>query len=161
MISRSVLLAIVLTSIARTSARLPRSAFSKSSSSKHNLFSKRELDETAFCAHNETMSDRFEALQALVTVVSEGGFSAGAKRLGIAKSAVSRRIRDLEDRLGARLFDRTTRRIQLTESGRALHERAVALLAALEEAEEAASSASGELKGSIRVAAPVSFAVHC
>ncbi|MDW9433657.1 LysR family transcriptional regulator, partial [Sinorhizobium meliloti] len=74
------------------------------------------------------MSDRFEALQALVTVVSEGGFSAGAKRLGIAKSAVSRRIRDLEDRLGARLFDRTTRRIQLTDSGRALHERAVALL---------------------------------
>jgi DNA-binding transcriptional LysR family regulator len=135
--------------------------FSKSYSSKHNLFSKRELDETAFWAHNETMSDRFEALQALVTVVSEGGFSAGAKRLRIAKSAVSRRIRDLEDRLGARLFDRTTRRIQLTDSGRAFHERAVALLAALEEAEEAASSASGELKGSIRVAAPVSFAVHC
>jgi DNA-binding transcriptional LysR family regulator len=93
----------------------------------------------------------------LVAVVSAGGFAAGAERLGVAKSAVSRRIRELEDRLGARLFDRTTRRVQLTETGRAFHERAVELLAGLDQAEEAASSASGELRGRIRVAAPVSL----
>lgn len=74
---------------------------------------------------------------------------------------MSRRIRDLEDRLGARLFDRTTRRVQLTVAGREFYDRGVELLAALEEAEEAVSSASGELKGRIRVAAPVSFTAHC
>ena len=107
------------------------------------------------------MADRFEDLRVLVAVVAAGGFAAGAERLGLAKSAVSRRIRELEDRLGARLFDRTTRRVQLTEAGRGFHDRAVELLAGLEEAEEAASSASGDLKGSIRVAAPVSFTAHC
>ncbi|MEE7456528.1 LysR family transcriptional regulator [Methylorubrum populi] len=107
------------------------------------------------------MSDRFEDLRVLVAVVSAGGFAAGAERLGVAKSAVSRRVRELEDRLGARLFDRTTRRVQLTETGREFHDRAVDLLAQLDEAEEAASSASGELRGRIRVAAPVSFTTHC
>jgi DNA-binding transcriptional LysR family regulator len=107
------------------------------------------------------MADRFEDLRVLVAVVSAGGFAAGADRLGVAKSAVSRRIRELEDRLGARLFDRTTRRVQLTEAGREFHDRAVELLAGLQQAEEAASSASGELKGRIRVAAPVSLTTHC
>ncbi|MBL6081554.1 LysR family transcriptional regulator [Belnapia sp. T18] len=107
------------------------------------------------------MADRFEDLRALVAVVSAGGFAAGAERLGVAKSAVSRRIRELEDRLGARLFDRTTRRVQLTEAGHTFHDRAVELLAGLEEAEEAASNASGELKGRIRVTAPVYFTTHC
>ncbi len=107
------------------------------------------------------MADRFEDLRVLVAVVSGGGFAAAAERLGVAKSAVSRRIRDLEDRLGVRLFNRTTRRIQLTEIGRELHDRAVELLAGLDEAEEAASNASGELKGRIRIAAPVSFTTHC
>lgn len=107
------------------------------------------------------MADKFEDLRVLNAVVSTGGFAAAAEHLNIAKSAVSRRIRDLEDRLGARLFDRTTRRVRLTEAGRGFHERAVELIAELERAEEAASSASGELRGRIRVAAPVSFTTHC
>lgn len=107
------------------------------------------------------MADRFEDLRVLDAVVTAGGIAAGAERLNIAKSAVSHRIRELEDRLGARLFDRTKRRVQLTEAGRDFHERAVELLKGLERAEEAASSASGELKGRIRVAAPVSFTTHC
>lgn len=107
------------------------------------------------------MADKFEDMRVLNAVVSAGGFAAGAERLNIAKSAVSRRIRELEDRLGARLFDRTTRRVQLTEAGRDFHDRAIKLLADLENAEEAASSASRELKGRIRVAAPVSFTTHC
>lgn len=107
------------------------------------------------------MADKFEDLRVLEAVVSAGGFAAGAQRLNIAKSAVSRRIRELENRLGARLFDRTTRRMHLTDAGREFHDRAVELLAGLDRAEEAASSASGELKGHIRVAAPVSFTTHC
>ncbi|WP_458129871.1 LysR family transcriptional regulator [Pseudomonas sp. Z2-11] len=107
------------------------------------------------------MADRFEDMRAFVAVVSAGGFAAGADRLGVVKSAVSRRVRDLEDRLGARLFDRTTRRVELTEAGREFHDRAVELLAGLEEAEEAASSASKDLRGRIRIAAPVSFTSHC
>jgi DNA-binding transcriptional LysR family regulator len=107
------------------------------------------------------MSDRFEDLRVLNAVVAAGGIAAGAERLNIAKSAVSHRIRELEDRLGARLFDRTKRRVQLTETGRDFHERAVELLEGLERAEEAASNASGELRGRIRVAAPVSFTTHC
>lgn len=107
------------------------------------------------------MADRFEDLRVLVAVVAAGGIGAGAERLNVAKSAVSHRIRELEDRLGARLFDRTKRRVQLTEVGRDFHDRAVELLNGLEHAEEAASSASGELKGRIRVAAPVSFTTHC
>lgn len=107
------------------------------------------------------MADRFEDLRVLDAVVTAGGIAAGAERLNIAKSAVSHRIRELEDRLGARLFDRTKRRVQLTEAGRDFHDRAVELLKGLERAEEAASSASGELKGRIRVAAPVSFTTHC
>ncbi|MEI2300553.1 LysR family transcriptional regulator [Ensifer sp. MJa1] len=107
------------------------------------------------------MADRFEDLRVFVAVVSAGGFAAGAEQLGVAKSAVSRRIRELEDRLSARLFDRTTRRVQLTGTGREFHDRAVELLKCLEEAEEAASSASCELKGRIRVAAPVSFTTYC
>lgn len=107
------------------------------------------------------MVDRFEDLRVLIAVVSAGGFAAGAERLGIAKSAVSRRILELENRLGARLFVRTTRRVHLTEAGRELHDRAVKLLAELGEAEDAASIGSGELKGRIRIAAPVSFTTHC
>lgn len=107
------------------------------------------------------MADRFEDLRVLVAVVSAGGFAAGAQRLGIAKSAVSRRIREMEDRLGARLFDRSTRRVQLTEAGLDLHDRAVDLLAGLDDAEDAVSKASGALKGRIRIAAPVSFTTHC
>ncbi|MXI47088.1 LysR family transcriptional regulator [Pseudomonas moraviensis] len=107
------------------------------------------------------MAERIEEMRALVAVVSTGGFAAGAKQLGVVKSAVSRRIRDLEDRLGARLFDRTTRCVQLTEVGREFHDRAVELLAGLQEAEEAASSSSCDLKGCIRIAAPVSFTTRC
>lgn len=107
------------------------------------------------------MADRFEDLRVFAGVVDAGGFAAAAERMGVVKSAVSRRVRDLEDRLGSRLLDRTTRSMHLTDAGRAFHERAIAILAQLADAEEEASSATGSLKGQIRVAAPVSFTTHC
>jgi DNA-binding transcriptional LysR family regulator len=75
----------------------------------------------------------------------------------VAKSAVSRRLADLEARLGAQLLHRTTRRLGLTDSGRAFFERAQRILADLEEAEQAVSQAHGAIRGRLKVALPLSF----
>ncbi|UVO49914.1 LysR family transcriptional regulator [Sphingomonas sp. SUN019] len=107
------------------------------------------------------MADRFEDLRVFAAVVEAGGFAAAADRMNIAKSAVSRRVRELEDRLGARLLDRTTRSMHLTDAGRVFHDRARTLLAQLYDAEEEASGIGGGLRGVIRIAAPVSFTTHC
>lgn len=107
------------------------------------------------------MPDRFEDIRTFVAVVQGQGFNAAADRLGLVKSAVSRRIRDLEDRLGTRLIDRTTRKINLTETGGEFYERGLRLLADLEEAENLASTGSQEAAGRLRIAAPVSLTVHC
>ncbi|MGF1643625.1 MAG: LysR substrate-binding domain-containing protein [Thiotrichales bacterium] len=104
--------------------------------------------------------DRFEALRVFVRVVEQGGVSAAADRLHIAKSAVSRRIAELEERLGAQLFRRSTRKFNLTDSGWGLYERAVRILADLEEAEAAVSQAHKTLRGRLRVAVPISFGLH-
>lgn len=107
------------------------------------------------------MPDKFEDIRTFVAVVQGQGFNAAADRLGLVKSAVSRRIRDLEDRLGTRLIDRTTRKINLTESGGEFYERGLRLLADLEEAENLASTGSQEATGRLRIAAPVSLTMHC
>lgn len=103
---------------------------------------------------------RYDELTALVSVVEQGSFSAAADRLGIAKSAVSRRVTDLETRLGVRLMNRTTRRLSLTDAGRALHERAVRILADWEEAEQLVSSDSTELSGPLKIATPLTFGLR-
>ena len=107
------------------------------------------------------MADRFEDLRTFVAVADAGGFSAAADRLGVVKSAVSRRVRELEERLGVRLLHRTTRNLALTEEGVALHVRAIRLLADLEETEAAAARGAAEAAGVLRVTAPVSFTTHC
>lgn len=104
--------------------------------------------------------DRFEDLQTFVAVVEAGSFTAAAGRLGVAKSAVSRRVSALEARLGAALLTRTTRRINLTDTGRGFYERCVRVLADLDEAEAAVARAHGELRGRLRVALPLSFGIR-
>lgn len=101
--------------------------------------------------------DRFADMLMFVKVVEAASISGGADRLDIAKSAVSRRLADLESRLGVQLLQRTTRRLNLTESGRAYYERCVRILADVEEAELAVSTAHGALRGKLRVALPLSF----
>lgn len=101
--------------------------------------------------------DRFEDMQTFVSVVETGSMSAAAERLGVAKSVVSRRISELEGRLGAQLIHRTTRRLSLTDAGRGYYERSLRILADLEEAEAAVSEAQATLKGRLRVAVPLSF----
>ncbi len=104
--------------------------------------------------------DRFEDLQAFVAVVEAGSFTAAADRLGLAKSAVSRRVSALEARLGAQLLRRTTRRLSLTDSGSGLYERGLRILADLDEAEAAVAEEHGELRGILRIALPLSFGIR-
>ena len=74
-------------------------------------------------------------MKTFVRVVDAGGISAAAEGLGVAKSAVSRRLAELESRLGVQLLVRTTRRVNVTDAGRAFYERCVGILADVAEAE--------------------------
>ena len=90
-------------------------------------------------------------------VVKEGSFTAAAKALGLSRSVVSKYITRLEERLGARLLHRTTRRLNLTEAGRVFAERSGQALEAIEEAEQAVSQLQSTPRGMLRLSAPVSF----
>jgi DNA-binding transcriptional LysR family regulator len=103
------------------------------------------------------MADRFNDLQTFVTLVEAGSISRSAERLDVAKSVVSRRLSELEARLGVQLFQRTTRKLHLTDSGQSFYERAVRILCDLDEAEQAVAQSHTELSGVLRVALPVSF----
>lgn len=104
--------------------------------------------------------DKFANLEALVAVVESGGFSRAADRLGIAKSVISRRVSALEQELGVQLLRRTTRSQSLTGPGRVFHERAVRILADLEEAEQSIVDDSAALRGILKLAAPLSFGLR-
>lgn len=101
--------------------------------------------------------DRFQAISAFVAVVENGSFARAASRLDQSVSAVSRQVADLERHLDARLLNRTTRRLSLTEPGRAFHERALQLLADLEEAEQGASAGGATPRGTLRLTAPITY----
>lgn len=101
--------------------------------------------------------DRFAALQAFVAVAELGSFSEAAKKLKLAKSAVSRQVGGLEAALGVRLLQRTTRALSLTDAGRGYLERARRVLADLEEADLAVSEMRATPRGRLRVSAPMSF----
>jgi DNA-binding transcriptional LysR family regulator len=104
--------------------------------------------------------DRFGAIRAFAQVVESGSFAKAAERLGLSTSAASRHVAELESHLQTRLLNRTTRRVSLTESGRAFYERSVQLLADLEEAEQEASSAAVVPRGTIRLTTSVNFGVR-
>jgi DNA-binding transcriptional LysR family regulator len=104
--------------------------------------------------------DRFADLQALVTVVDAGSFSKAGEYLGVAKSMVSRRVSQLERRLGVQLLQRTTRSLSLTGAGRQFYERAIRILADLDEAEQSLADDAGAIRGRIKLAAPLSFGLH-
>ncbi len=96
-------------------------------------------------------------IETFIGVVDAGGFRAAAARAGLTPSAVSKRVRALEERLGARLLNRTTRRVAPTDVGRALYERARAILADLEDAETAVAELQAEPRGTLRIGAPMDF----
>jgi len=101
--------------------------------------------------------DRFLALTAFVKVVETGSFARAAQRLDTSVSTVSRHVSELEAHLDARLLNRTTRRLSLTESGRVFHERCVQLLADLEEAEASAGAATIKPRGTLRLTSAITF----
>ncbi|MEO5766572.1 MAG: LysR family transcriptional regulator, partial [Casimicrobiaceae bacterium] len=104
--------------------------------------------------------DRFLALTVFAKVVEQGSFSRAADRLEISTSAVSRHVADLEAHLDARLLNRTTRRLSLTESGSAFYERCVQLLADMEEAEQTVKAAAVVPRGTLKVTSSITFGVR-
>ena len=102
--------------------------------------------------------DRASEMMIFVRCVEEGSFSAAARALAMTPSAISKQIRRLEDRLGARLFNRTTRQISVTEVGRDFYERCSRIMGDIEAAEESVSSLQDRVRGTLRVCATVAFA---
>jgi len=99
-------------------------------------------------------------MQAFVRVVEAGSFVRAAERLGWSTSSLSRLVADLEEHLGARLLNRTTRRLSLTESGQAFYERSVQILNDLEEAEAIAGQAVASPRGTIRLTCSYNIATR-
>ena len=91
-------------------------------------------------------------------VVDRGGFAAAGRALGIPKSRLSRRVAELEARLGVRLLQRTTRRLSLTEAGQLYHRHCVAMREQAEAAEEAVALVHDEPRGTVRITCPVTLA---
>ena len=108
-------------------------------------------------SNNKATMDRFHAIEAFVKVVEAGSFARAADRLGVSVSSVSRHVTELEAHLGARLLNRTTRTLSLTEVGRAFHERSVQLMADLDEAEEAAGAGAVVPRGTLRLTCGITF----
>jgi DNA-binding transcriptional LysR family regulator len=104
--------------------------------------------------------DRFGAMQVFSQVVESGSFSKAAERLKLSTSATSRHVAELESHLGTRLLNRTTRRVSLTDSGRAFYERCVQLLGDLEEAEQEAARAAVVPRGTMKLTTSVAFGVR-
>lgn len=104
--------------------------------------------------------DHLTAIQAFSQVVESGSFSKAAERLGLSTSATSRHVAELEAHLQTRLLNRTTRKVSLTEGGRAYYERVVQLLADLDEAEQEASRAAVVPRGVIKLTTAVNFGVR-
>ena len=101
--------------------------------------------------------DPLDGIAAFARVVDGGSFSAAAYRLGISKSAVSAHVQRLEERLGIRLLNRSTRRLSLTEAGAAYYRHCARILAEAESAEQVASALQREPRGTLRISAPNSF----
>jgi DNA-binding transcriptional LysR family regulator len=101
--------------------------------------------------------DRFENARVFAAVIEGGGFTRAAERLGLSRAATSKHVLQLEQRLGARLLDRTTRRVSVTAAGRTFYEQCRRILADLEEAERTAGELHNEPRGELRVIAPTNF----
>ena len=96
-------------------------------------------------------------MSAFVEVVDRGGFTAAEDKLGLSRAQISKRVMQLEEHLGARLLNRTTRQISLTEMGRLYYERCKALLIEVDEIDSMASEQSSIPRGTLTIGAPSSF----
>lgn len=103
------------------------------------------------------MPDKFTEMAAFVQIATSGSLSSAAKIMGLSLPAVSRRLAQLEERLGVTLLQRTTRSLALTERGEVFYQRATRLLADVESAEQEMAVATGAFSGSLRVVATMEF----
>jgi DNA-binding transcriptional LysR family regulator len=101
--------------------------------------------------------DTFSGMRLFTEVVEGGSFSAAARRLGMAPSSVARGIGALEDELGVRLLNRTTRKLGMTEAGRLFHERSKRILVEVDDARLSVTQLEAEPRGTLRVSMPVAF----
>lgn len=101
--------------------------------------------------------DRFTALNVFRQVVELGSFAAAARRMELSPAAVSKNVSELEAHLAARLLNRTTRRLSLTEAGRRYYEQVVRVLDDLQEADNSLGPLQEQPSGTLRVSAPMSF----
>src|SRR5512147_1522923 len=104
--------------------------------------------------------DRLHSMRTFARVIDAGSFAGAARELNLSPAVVTRLVADLEEHLGARLINRTTRRLALTDIGELYLERVRQILTEVEEAEALASAATSEPRGHLRVLAPPAFAVH-
>ncbi|CAN7608430.1 LysR family transcriptional regulator [Rhizobacter sp. LjRoot28] len=104
--------------------------------------------------------DRLHSMRVFARVIDEGSFAKAAREMNLSAAVVTRLVADLEEHLGARLINRTTRRLALTDTGEVYLERVRQILTEVEEAEAQASAATSDPRGHLRVLAPPAFAVH-
>jgi DNA-binding transcriptional LysR family regulator len=104
--------------------------------------------------------DRFVGMAVFAKVVESASFAAAARHFDISPAMVSKHIRTLEERLGVRLLNRTTRRVSATEVGQAYYERCLRILSEVEDAERAAGDLQAAPRGLLRVTTSVSFGAH-
>jgi DNA-binding transcriptional LysR family regulator len=103
---------------------------------------------------------QLEDMNIFIRIIEAGGISRAADQLGLAKSAVSRRLVDLETRLGVRLLNRTTRKSSLTEIGQSYYDRAIKVVDDVAELNAITSDANTSLEGTINLAVPLSFGLR-
>ena len=104
--------------------------------------------------------DRLNSMRVFSRVIDEGSFAAAARVLDLSPAVVTRLVADLEDHLGARLINRTTRRLALTDTGELYLGSVRHVLSEIDEAEALATASSAEPRGHLRVLCPPAFAVH-
>jgi len=107
------------------------------------------------------MRNRFDGVPVFVEVVEAGGFAKAAERLALTRSAVGKSIARLEERLGVRLFHRTTRTQNLTEDGQQYYERCLRAMEELRAGESLLESGRRDVVGRLRVSMPVLFGRYC
>lgn len=99
----------------------------------------------------------FHDFEIFARVIATGSMSAAARELGVTPALISKRMQKLEDRLGVRLLQRTTRQVALTEVGQGFYERVLTILSSVEDAESYVSRRSESVRGSLKVTAPTTF----
>ncbi len=103
--------------------------------------------------------DKFESIRAFTEVVEAGGFAAAARKMQLSRSAVNKLVINLENHLGVQLLYRTTRKVTVTDTGRAFYDRCLDILSSLEEAELAVSQQQSQPIGNLKINAPMSFGI--